>query len=277
MQAIFDNLTEILETWWDSFNQNLPQLIAGLLVLVFSVYFSRLVSRVLKRGLTQRHSDPELTTLLTRIVRWMIVIIGIILALEQAGQDVSALIAGLGIIGFTLGFALQDVSANFAAGMLLLYQQPFELGDTIEVGGYGGKVKDVDLRATKILTFDGLLVMIPNQEVYTNTITNFTRVKRRRLEHTVSISHQSDVLFVEKLLLDALNGLPFLLKDPAPEVKLTAFGAASIDLAIYFWYDTKRHGFLEANNLGAVEIKKALEKAGVDMPFPTYSVIVNQT
>ncbi|MGD8457489.1 MAG: mechanosensitive ion channel [Anaerolineales bacterium] len=276
MDSIVANLLSILEDWWASVVDNIPQIIAGILVLIVSFYLSRLLSRMLRKGMRRRNSDPELTILLSRIVRWTIIILGVILALEQAGQDVSALIAGLGIAGFTIGFALQDVSSNLVAGLLLLYQQPFELEDAIEVAGYSGTVKEINLRATEMLTWEGLMVLIPNKDVFTNTITNYTRSKKRRLNFLVGISYESDVKVAEKVLLDALTEIPILLKDPAPSVKFESFGESTFDLGIYVWFDTEKQGLFEANNAAVLAIKTALESANIDMPFPTRKVLIQQ-
>jgi small conductance mechanosensitive channel len=276
MGTITENLLDILESWWLDILANLPKVIAGILVFIISLYLARLLSRMLSKGMKRRESDPELTILMSRILRWTIITLGLILALEQAGQDVSALIAGLGIVGFTVGFALQDISSNLVAGLLLLYQQPFELGDSIEVAGYGGTVKEINLRATEMLTWDGLLVMIPNKDVFTNTITNYTRSKKRRLNFLVGISYESDVNFAEKVLLDAFNEIPILLKDPAPSVKFESFGESTFDLGVYVWFDTEKEDLVEVNNAAIVAIKTALEAANIDMPFPTRKVLVQQ-
>ena len=276
MDTIIENLKSILESWWLGVLENLPQVIAGILVLVISIYLARLLSRMLKKTMNRRDSDPELTILLSRILRWTIIILGVILALEQAGQDVSALIAGLGIVGFTIGFALQDVSSNLVAGLLLLYQQPFELGDSIEVAGYTGTIKEINLRATEMLTLDGRLVLIPNKDVFTNTITNYTRSIKRRLDFLVGISYESDVKYAEKVLLDALNENPILLKDPAPSVKFESFGESTFDLGVYVWFDTETQDLVEVNNAAVLAIKNALEGANIEMPFPTRKILVQR-
>jgi small conductance mechanosensitive channel len=276
MGAIAKNIISILEDWWAGVVENLPQVVAGILVFVISLYLARLLSRLLSKGMKQRKSDPELTILLSRIVRWTIIVLGLILALEQAGQDVSALIAGLGIIGFTVGFALQDVSSNLVAGLLLLFQQPFELEDAIEVAGYGGTVKEINLRATELLTWEGLVVLIPNKDVYTNTITNYTQSKKRRLNFLVGISYESDVKHAEKVLLDALAEIPLLLKDPAPSVKFESFGESTFDLGVYVWFDAEKQDLVEVNNAAVLAIKTALESANIDMPYPTRKVLLQQ-
>ena len=277
MQEILNNLADILEIWKSGFIEKFPQIIIGLIVFFISLYASRLLSRLVRRGMELRKSDPELTVLLSRVVKWVIITLGVLLALEQAGQDITALIAGLGIVGFTIGFALQDVSANLVAGLLLLYQQPFDLGDSIKVSDYSGTVNQIDIRATQIKTFDGLLVMIPNKDIFTNTITNYTRTNRRRIDLSIGVSYETDLEHVQKLLLEALNGIPLLLKDPSPSVEIAGFGDTAINLTVYFWYDTGKQGFLPVKNTCASTIKEALETAGVDIPYPTRTIHLQKT
>ncbi|MEJ2758381.1 MAG: mechanosensitive ion channel family protein, partial [Anaerolineales bacterium] len=181
--------------------------IAGLLIFLVSVYLARLFSRMAGRVLERRQKDKELNLLITRLVRWTVISLGIILALEQAGQDVTALLTGLGILGFTVGFALQDVSANLVSGILLLFEQPFDIEDSIQVAGYAGTVKSINLRATEMLTWEGLRVLIPNRDVFTNTITNYTRITQRRIGLSVGVGYDSDLTIVEETALNAVKNL----------------------------------------------------------------------
>ncbi|OQY35105.1 MAG: hypothetical protein B6I38_01835, partial [Anaerolineaceae bacterium 4572_5.1] len=110
-----------------------------------------------------------------RTTRWAIIIWGLFLGLQQVEFNLTGFVTGLGIVGFTIGFAFQDIAKNFMAGMLLLLQQPFDIGDSIEVAGYAGTVTDIEIRSTALRTFDGRHVIIPNAEVFTGVITNFSR------------------------------------------------------------------------------------------------------
>ena len=161
-----------IQTYLQQFYDFIPKLIAGLAVflvtLVLSRWLSNLVSKAMKRG----KQDPEITKLIQQISRWGILILGTMLALDQVSNNITSLIAGLGITGFAIGFALQDVAKNFIAGLLLLLQQPFDIGDAIEVGEFGGTVKDITLRVTEMETWDGRNVQIPNADVYVLPIIN---------------------------------------------------------------------------------------------------------
>lgn len=265
MDEVSQNLLDIINSWWDSAIERFPQLIAGLLVFVFSLYLARLVSKLVKRTLTRRKIDPETLLLLSRLARWIIIALGIVLALQQAGQDVSALLTGLGILGFTIGFALQDVSKNFIAGILLLVQQPFDLGDDIQVGNYTGKVVEVDLRATEILTFDGRRVTIPNGDVFTKPIVNFSRTTRRRITLDLNVADDNDLEQVRKTAEQAIGNLPGVLPDPPPSVAFHTIGKGLVGLTIYYWYDTQATEETAATDSGITAIKSAFQSASIQI------------
>ncbi len=272
MQDIFKNLIELLNKWNQSFQDNLPQFIAGLVVLLVSLYLARLVSRLTRRSLERRHSDPEISMLIERLVRWGVIILGIVLALEQAGQDVTTLITGLGILGFTVGFALQDVSANVLSGILLLSEQPFSIGDSIEVAGNGGVVAAVNLRATRMTAFDGRKLVVPNRDILTNPIINYSRAKRRRIELDMGVAYDSDLVRVRQVILDAILKIEGVLQDPAPELVYNQFGDTTIHFTLYYWVDLKVVDFFEATSRGVMEIKSALDAVGLGISFPVQVV-----
>jgi len=272
MQDIFKNLIELLNKWIQSFQDNLPQFIAGLVVLLVSLYLARLVSRLTRRSLERRHSDPEISMLIERLVRWGVIILGIVLALEQAGQDVTTLITGLGILGFTVGFALQDVSANVLSGILLLSEQPFSIGDSIEVAGNGGVVAAVNLRATRMTAFDGRKLVVPNRDILTNPIINYSRAKRRRIELDMGVAYDSDLVRVRQVILDAILKIEGVLQDPAPELVYNQFGDTTIHFTLYYWVDLKVVDFFEATSRGVMEIKSALDAVGLGISFPVQVV-----
>ncbi|MBN2044434.1 MAG: mechanosensitive ion channel [Anaerolineales bacterium] len=272
MENLIENIMTVLENWWQGFIENLPGLIAGLVIFLLSLYLARVLSRAVRRMMKRRAEDEELTVLITRLVRWSVIVLGIILALEQAGKDVSAFLTGLGILGFTVGFALQDISANLVSGILLLFEQPFDIGDSISVADYSGTVRTINLRATEILTWDGLLVLIPNREVFTNSITNYTRITQRRIGLSVGVGYDSDLQQVEQIAIKAVKKLPGVKEDPAPFFMVDSFGDSAINATVYYWYDTQNNDLAELTNNGAVAVKQAFDQAGIEMPYPIRSV-----
>ena len=135
----------------DKLIAELPNILTALLIFIASLYLARLVSNLLKRVLTKRNTDREVTTLLVQVTRWSIIVIGVITALQRF-FDVTAFLAGLGILGFTVGFALQDIMQNFVAGIILLIQQPFDVGDVVETDQYLGTILMINIRTTEMKT-----------------------------------------------------------------------------------------------------------------------------
>lgn len=275
MKDIFKNLINILNEWGQSFQDNLPQFVAGLIVLLVSLYLARLLSRITSRSLKNREIDAELSLLIGRMVRWGVVALGAVLALEQAGQDVTALITGLGILGFTVGFALQDVSANFISGILLLIEQPFNIGDSIDVAGNGGVVDDVNLRATHITAWDGRKLIVPNRDIFTNSIVNYSKAVRRRVELTIGVAYDSDLDQVRQVTLDTILTVEGVLSEPAPTLFFNEFAGSSINFSLYYWVDLAQIDFFKGTSVGVMAIKKAFDQAGIEIPFPVRTLLIN--
>jgi small-conductance mechanosensitive channel len=221
--------------------------------------------------------DPELSLLLGRLARWTLVVIGTIWALNQVNFNVTGFVAGLGIVGFTVGFALKDVAENFVAGILLLIQQPFDIGDAIEVNGYAGIVTDIKVRDTTMRTWDGLLVIIPNATVYTNAITNYTKVEKRRIGLEVGVGYETDLQKAHDTMIDVVSNMPgVILDDPEPMVVFSEFGDSSINATLYFWVDMAVAGYFGALDGAVKGVKAAFERQGINIPFPIRTVYMEK-
>jgi len=251
----------------------LPRLGLGLLVYLIARWISSWATRLLRRRLAKQKADEELIILLQMLTRWGIQALGIILALEQlAPGRLSTLLAGLGIAGVTIGFALQDVAKNFIAGILLLLTRPFEIGDTIEVNGYTGKVLSINLRFTEMREVDGRFVVIPNTEVYISPIVNFTRAPRRRIKLPLGITFDTDLDLATRATLTAILKLNGVLDDPAPQLVFEAFSDSVIQSVLYYWIDTSQVDYMDAQTEGALAVSQAFKDAGIGMPYPTVEV-----
>jgi len=262
-----DYITEIL----DKVVASLPNIGIALLIFIVSYYLAGVLSKLLKRVLERREADREVTLLLGTITRWSIIVIGITTALQRF-FNVTAFLTGLGILGFTVGFALQNIMQNFVSGVILLIEQPFDVGDAVELNGYGGTVLTITLRTTEMRTFDGLIVMIPNADVLSNTITNYTRADRRRIELPVGVSYGSDPAVARQIVLESVKNVPGFLGDPEPMVVFHTFGGSSVDMSAYFWINTSVTNPFAAKDAALELIKAALEKQGIEIPFPITTV-----
>src|ERR687891_2098139 len=172
-----------MEDYWpnfvDSFIKGIPNLLTALAIFIVSLYLARILSNILRRALQRRRAPAGVIHLLAELTLWSVIVAGIISALQRF-FNVTAFLTGLGILGFTVGFALQDVMKNFASGVILLLQQPFHVGETIGVKGFDGTVLAIDLRATEMRAADGRVVILPNADVLANPIINYSRANERR-------------------------------------------------------------------------------------------------
>ncbi|MCI0396372.1 MAG: mechanosensitive ion channel [Chloroflexi bacterium] len=251
----------------------LPKIVAALVMFVVSLYLANLISHVLRRIMEKRRADPATVVLTFLITRWAIIILGTVAALRQVEFELTAFLAGLGILGFTVGFALQDISQNVVAGLLLLINKPFELGDLIEVENFVGNVRSVDLRSTELYTRDGHNVLIPNAKVFTTPIINYSRQATWRMNLTVGVANDSNLEEVHDVTLQAIRALPDVLEDPPPDLYFHTFNASSIDFTVRYWIDTRVTNPFTATHPAVIAIQRAFARTGIVIPFPTHTEI----
>jgi small-conductance mechanosensitive channel len=264
-----------MNTYIDTFIENLikgvPNLLTALLILIGSLYLARVLSRISRRVLETREAPEGVTHLLVQLTYGAVVVFGVITAMQRF-FDVTAFLAGLGILGFTVGFALQDVMKNFAAGVILLIQQPFHVDEFIGVTGFDGQVLEIDLRATEMRALDGRIVSIPNADVLANPIINYTRASRRRIELPVGVGYGTDTETARKVVLEALENVPGYMNEPGPLIGFSNFGDSALELNTYFWVDTSMTNPIAAKDAAFSVIKNALDREGIDIPFPIRTV-----
>ncbi len=254
--------------------QFLPRLGAAALILLVAYLLSKWLTRLLRNSMERGKRDPELIVLLEMLTRLGILAVGIIVALEQiAPGRFNSLIAGLGIGGIAIGFGLQDIVKNFISGILILLQQPFEIGDSIEVSDFGGTVLNITVRATELKTWDGRIVVIPNGDVYASSVVNYSKSVHRRVSLTVGVGCDSDLDQVARITHQVISGLPGVLKDPPPSVTFRNFGESSIDFTLLFWTDTIEVGINNAQDAAIKVLKDAFDREGIELPYPTVSII----
>lgn len=251
----------------------LPKMLAAMVLFVITLYLAAWISKLIRRILEKRRTDPGITLLVYHVTRWTIVILGTISALRQVNFEVTAFLAGLGILGFTVGFALQDISQNVIAGFLLLIQKPFELGDLIQIDEFTGTVLSVDLRSTELRTRDGHNVLIPNAYVFTKPITNYSRQATWRISLPIGVAYNSDLELVQRVTLQSIQMLPDVLDDPAPMLFFHTFNDFSIDFTLYYWIDGRITNPFTSTHPAIIAIQKAYAQNGIEIPYPIQTEI----
>jgi small-conductance mechanosensitive channel len=254
---------------------NLGSYLLALGIFVATVFLSGLVKRATKRSLKNQIEDPETQELLARIARWTVLVLGTLTALNQIpGVDVTSLLAGLGIVGFTIGFALQDIARNFIAGLLILMRQPFGVGDGVEVAGHAGTVMEITMRDTVIRTWDGVMEIIPNLDVYSNPIINYSELPLRRRTVVIGLGYGEDAARARAVFLDVLRNTDGVQKEPAPEILTEELGSATLNMAARFWVNQQSHNMFAVHSDVVEAINEAAERENIDLPFPTQVVQV---
>ena len=243
----------------------LGDLLKFVLILFFSVLFSRILILYLRRSLKDKVSKDVGETIL-KILYYGTLIIVFISILPLIGLDPSGLLLAGGITGIILGFASQNIVGNLVSGLFLMVERPIKIGDQVEISGISGYVTDIRIISTIIRTYDGLLVRIPNQQVFTTNITNIVGHPVRRFEYTIGIRYSDDASAAIWLIKALIDKEPFALLNPSPSVFVTDLGESSVKIIIRIWAPVNEWFGMKTRILWA--IKQTLEENGIEIQFP---------
>jgi small-conductance mechanosensitive channel len=211
---------------------------------------------------------------LEKVVFYSIIVLGVIASLSPLGLSLTGLLVTGGIVGIIIGFAAQTTISNFLAGILLFIDRPFKVGDPVSIGSVSGVVTEISLLSTKVRTWDGYVVRMPNQDVFTSTISNYSRNVARRIVIQVGIAYGSDIEKAKEVIIKALEEHPYVLVTPAPDVYVDSFGDSAIVLNVRAWAPNKVW-FATRMQLPDI-VKKALDEAGIEIPFPQLDVYIKR-
>jgi len=252
------------------------RVLSFVLVLLAFYYSSRLVRRVVMAACER--SGDKMSTLLKDMLAsastGVVLGIGLLIALSQVGISLGPMLAGLGVAGFIVGFALQDTLANFAAGGMILIYRPYDVSDIVEVAGVLGAVKKMSLVSTTITTFDNQTLVVPNSKIWGDVIKNVTAQKVRRVDMEFGISYGDDVERAETILRDIIGTHELVLRSPEPIIRLHTLGESSVNFIVRPWVKTK--DYWEVYWDVTREVKLRFDREGVSIPFPQRDVHVYQ-
>lgn len=238
-----DRFWVIVNQWFDDMLRFLPTLLFIALILLLMIIISRRTQWFVQRLSGRTKAPPEIGELLGRVGRIAVLVVGTLLILGRLGlgDAVISFVAGLGIVGIVIGFALQDIVKQFAAGVLLLMLRPIRIGDEVKIGNFKGKVMEIQLRATVLKTADGDEVLIPNADVYTTPIVNESRYRVRRRVVTLKVARTIDLERVRFELQQALEKLPGVVDDPPPSVVGIEVDENVVKIELRFWVDERKN------------------------------------
>ncbi len=253
-----------------------------LLVISTTWFISRAVSTfinvVLKEKVNDESSrmDEHALSLIKKVSSFVIWSIGVITALNNAGVDVGALIAGLGIGGVAIALAAQDTAKNIFAGMMILFDRPFKIGELITIDGTTGYVEDMGIRSTKLRTYSGQLVVIPNYKTADSNLTNITREPSRRIELNVGLTYSTTPEQMRQAM-DILRNLPSSVTGIEEKVKVyfTSFGDFSLNITCWY-YIKKDSDLFETQSAVNLHVLDEFNAHGLDFAFPTQTLYVNK-
>jgi len=245
----------------------LPSLGAALVVLIVAFLLYRVTAGILRGLLRRTHADSAVQDIVLRLVKFLVFAFALVMAAGQLGFQVGSVLAGLGIVGLTVGLAAQDSLANLVAGITILWDRPFHIGDNVTIAGTYGQVRQIGLRTTRLLTVDQVDAILPNKMVINEKILNHTLTPQLRLNVPVGIGYDADIGAARQALLAAVAGHPQLAEDPKPKVVVKELGDSAVQLELRAWLrdpHKEREVFCELLELAKV----TLDQAGIEMPFP---------
>lgn len=277
MSRIIESLIARLSEYFDP--DRLGPLLAGLLlsivvgIIVLTLFY--LLWRVIRAWVLPRWNkrlDKTSSAFLETVLKFAILSIGVVVALGAAGIKTTAVLASLGVVGLTIGFAARDTLSNVISGILIFLDRPFTIDDLVEIEGNYGRIDRISLRSTRIITSDGKMLAVPNTEVMTKTVTSYTNFPHLRLDLEVTIGVEEDIDRVRSILLSIVAKDPAYLTKPAPVVVVTQLNDFNIAVELRVWLDDEKTHLRKKNELRE-QMYKILSIEKVDMPYETLKVI----
>lgn len=255
----------------------LPNIVLALIVFILFFFAARWLKLLVKR-LTRRHQQARnLGMVLGRLAQGTVILVGLFVALSIVIPTFKAgdLVQLLGISGVAIGFAFRDILQNFLAGILILLTEPFRIDDQIVFKDFEGTVENIETRATTIKTYDGRRIVIPNSELFTNSVTVNTAFDARRIEYDVGIGYGDDIEQAKRLMLEAIYSVDEVLKDPAADVLVMELAESSVTIRARWWIEPPRRADdLSSRDKVICAIKQKLYvENGIDLPYPTRQIL----
>ena len=238
MEKWFVIVRDKLARWLEAFIKMLPNLVLAIIIFTVFFFLAKFLRKVIYKLLLRISHKPSISGLFSSIFFILVLFLGLFISLQLLHLDktISSLLAGAGIIGLALGFAFQDLTANFISGVFIIFKKPFDVGNIINTNGFTGIVEEIQLRSTTIRTFDGLHIMVPNKEIFQKPITNYSLSGKRRIDVVLTLPAKSNITELEERVRKALEPIPEV-RDDKVQVLLTDYNGDTMKMEIHCYID----------------------------------------
>lgn len=254
----------------------LPNMVLALTVFAIFFFIARSVKKIIKKLTRDRRQAHNLGMVLGRLAQGTTILVGLFIALSIVIPSLKAsdLVQLLGISGVAIGFAFRDILQNFLAGILILLTEPFQIDDQIVFKDFEGTVENIQTRATTIKTYDGRRIVIPNSELFTNSVTVNTAFENRRLQYDIGIGYGDDINEARQFILKAIHETEGVLETPAPDAIVVELAGSTVNIRARWWvHPPRRADVLDLQDRVLTNIKNKLTANGIDLPFPTQQIL----
>ena len=278
VEDAYELLSGKLESWMKGAITILPNIVVAFLIAIAFGVAAKVIGNLVGAVMRKTFESRQIASLLTSIIKALILLAGIFIALDFVGLKgtVTSLLAGAGIVGLAIGFAFQDMTENFIAGVAMGIRKPFEIGDVVKAEGVFGIVQGINLRNTLVETFYGQQEVIPNKILFRNILTNYSALGHRRVEVPVGISYADDIEKAARLITDAMNQKAYVIKQDETAVYAASFGDSSINLLLWFWIQYPGEpGFMQVRHDAVCTVKRVLDENDILIPFPIRTLDFN--
>ncbi|UAB75164.1 mechanosensitive ion channel family protein [Mesoflavibacter sp. SCSIO 43206] len=272
LSEAYNLLIDKLEGWFNIIVTNIPNLILAILVLFAAYFVSKYVNKYVSKLMAKKVEQNSITNMVGRISAVVVVLAGLFLALGilNLSKTLTSLLAGAGVAGLAIGLALQGTLSNTFAGIVLSFRKKIQIGHWVETNGFSGEVMDINLKDFTLKEADNNIVVIPNKKILENPLKNYTLTTKMRVFLECGVGYESDLEQVEQLTKETIcNTFDQIEKPEDVEFYFTEYGSSSINYLCRFWIDAENAlEKLRAKSTAIIEIKKAYDKADINIPFP---------
>lgn len=272
-----------LSTVWDKIQAManglfalLPNIVLAFIVFAIFFFIARVIKRTVRKLTRDRRQARNLGLVLGRLAQGITILAGLFISLSIVIPSLKAsdLVQLLGISGVAIGFAFRDILQNFLAGILILLTEPFQIDDQIVFKDFEGTVEQIQTRATTIRTYDGRRIVIPNSELFTNSVTVNTAFENRRLEYDIGIGYGDDINTAKQLILEAIHETDGVLENPVADAIVVGLADSTVNIRARWWVEPPRRAdVLALQDRVLTNIKNKLTANGIDLPFPTQQIL----